>query len=366
MVPEGQTRPDLTANELDVAGEARLYRAMRHFWHPVAYASELTDHPMRVVLLEEALVLVRLGGAVRCFPDLCVHRGTALSLGWVEGDELRCAYHGWTYGADGVCTRIPARFGSTIPSRARLHPYRVAEANGLIYVCLEDDPRFPIPEFPEWGDAGYRVVAIPTYDWRCSAARRLENFVDFAHFAWVHEGVLGDREHPEVPEHEVWREGSELRFFQTVVEPNRGATKEHLGLDTELLTVENTYRLAIPFSIYLNRTFPGDNHYILTMHASPMGPKATRSFSFIARNYALDRDDQDFVDFEQLILDQDQPVVESQRPEELPFDLSAELHIRGVDQVSLEYRRWLVEIAGGPGPRRPRASSLGSTGAAER
>jgi hypothetical protein len=29
----------------------------------------------------------------------------------------------------------------------------------------------------------------------------------------------------------------------------------------------------------------------------------------------------------------------------LPFDLSAELHIRGVDKVSIEYRRWLVELA---------------------
>jgi phenylpropionate dioxygenase-like ring-hydroxylating dioxygenase large terminal subunit len=337
------------ANELDVAGEARLYRAMRRFWHPVMYASELAEAPRRAVLLEEPVVLVRLGGQVRCFADLCVHRGTALSLGWVEGDELRCAYHGWTYGADGVCTRIPSRFGENIPRRARLKPYRVEEANGLIWVCLEDEPTYPIPEFPEWGDPDHRIVPIPSYEWRCSAPRRLENFVDFAHFAWVHDGLLGDREHPEVPDHDVWREGPELRFFQKVIEPNRGATKDQLGLDEELLEVENTYRLAMPISIYLNRKFPGENHYILTMSACPIGPKATRSFSFIGRNYALDRPDDDFVAFEQVILDQDQPIVESQRPEELPIDLSAELHIRGVDQVSLEYRRWLIQIAAGDG-----------------
>ncbi len=132
-----------------------------------------------------------------------------------------------------------------------------------------------------------------------------------------------------------------------MIEPNRGATKDQLGLDAELLEVDNTYRLALPISIYLNRRFPGDNHYILTMSACPVGPEATRSFSFIGRNYALDRPDEDFIDFEQVILDQDQPIVESQRPEELPMDLSAELHIRGVDQVSLEYRRWLVRIADG-------------------
>ena len=57
--------------------------------------------------------------------------------------------------------------------------------------------------------------------------------------------------------------------------------------------------------------------------------------------------DQGFVDFQQVILEQDRVVVESQRPEELPIDLSEELHIKGVDRVSIDYRRWLGEIANG-------------------
>ena len=61
------------ANALDPAGEARVYRALRHFWHPVAYASNVNERPVRATLLDEQLVLVRLGGEVRCFRDLCVH-----------------------------------------------------------------------------------------------------------------------------------------------------------------------------------------------------------------------------------------------------------------------------------------------------
>lgn len=342
----GGVSANVTANELDPAGEARLYRAFRNFWHPVAYAADVNEAPVPATLLDEQLVLVRLGGEVRCFRDLCVHRGTALSLGWIEGEQLRCAYHGWTYGSDGVCTTIPARFGSNIPSRAKLTRFHCEERYGLVWACLEDEARFPIPEFPEYDDPAYRSVSIPVYEWNCSAPRRLENFVDFAHFAWVHDGLLGSRDHPEVPEHEVWREGAELRFFQEVVEPLQGATKEDLQISSDLVHVENTYRLTMPLSIYLNRTFPGENHYILTMTASPVSAKRTKSFSFIGRNFALDKDDEAFVAFEQVILDQDRPVVESQRPEELPVDLSAELHIRGVDKVSLEYRRWLVELAG--------------------
>ena len=56
-------------------------------------------------------------------------------------------------------------------------------------------------------------------------------------------------------------------------------------------------------------------------------------------------EDQSFIDFQQAILEQDRVVVESQRPEELPIDLTQELHIRGVDRVSIDYRRWLGEIA---------------------
>jgi phenylpropionate dioxygenase-like ring-hydroxylating dioxygenase large terminal subunit len=332
-------------NQLDARGEERLYRAMTHFWHPVAYASEVTDLPVGVTLLGEQLVVVRLRGRVRCFKDLCAHRGTALSLGWIEEDQLRCTYHGWMYGPDGVCTQIPARFGANIPTRAKLTPYLTEERSGLVWVCLSQEPHFPIPETAGYGASDFRFVPIPAYDWDCSAPRRLENFVDFAHFAWVHDGLLGSRDHPEVPDHEVWREGPELRFFQKVEEPLQGATKEDLSIDADSVTVENTYRLTMPLSIHLDRNFPGDQHYILTMNASPLSATRTRSFSFIGRNFALDKDDRAFIDFEQVILDQDRPVVQSQRPEELPVDLSAELHIRGVDKVSLEYRKWLVELS---------------------
>ena len=151
------------ANELDERGEARLYRAMRRFWHPVAYSSEVSDRPVKAVLLDEQLALVRLGGEIRCFADLCAHRGTAISLGWVENDQIRCAYHGWTYGPDGACTAIPARFGSSIPRRAHLRPYLVAERYGLVWVCLDGPPVYPVPEFPEVarGLATAAEVALP-------------------------------------------------------------------------------------------------------------------------------------------------------------------------------------------------------------
>jgi phenylpropionate dioxygenase-like ring-hydroxylating dioxygenase large terminal subunit len=100
------------------------------------------------------------------------------------------------------------------------------------------------------------------------------------------------------------------------------------------------------------------------MAASPVGPRSTRSFWFVARNYALDVPDASFLDFEAAILEQDKPIVESQRPEELPIDLSAELHIKGIDRVALEYRRWLLELVNSdePTPHREALSAGGSHG----
>lgn len=45
----------------------------------------------------------------------------------------------------------------------------------------EDKPLFPLPSCPEVDDPAYRVVKIPAYAWKASAARRIENFVDFSH-----------------------------------------------------------------------------------------------------------------------------------------------------------------------------------------
>ena len=88
--------------------ESDLWPALWSYWHPVVFAPDVSEKPVAVKLLEQRLVLARLKDRLACFRDLCVHRGTPLSLGWVDGDELVCGYHGWRYDMSGVCTCIPA------------------------------------------------------------------------------------------------------------------------------------------------------------------------------------------------------------------------------------------------------------------
>src|SRR5262249_57796052 len=123
--------------------------AVRGCWHPGAFAADLADKPVHADLLGEPLVVWRGPAGLRAMSDLCVHRGTALSLGWVSGDELVCPYHGWRYAPDGRCVAIPQlEDPARVPRKARIEAFGCQERYGLIWVALAE-PRWPLPEGPE-------------------------------------------------------------------------------------------------------------------------------------------------------------------------------------------------------------------------
>lgn len=333
-------------NDLDESGEERLYQSLKHFWHPVMFASEIGDSPTRVTLLDTTIVLARLDGEVHAFFDLCLHRGAAISAGQIEGDCIRCPYHGWKYDKTGQCIEIPSRPEISRLGHAKLTPFLCEERYGIVWVSLTDDPYFDIPDFTQWEDPDFRFIPGPITEWRCSSARRLENYVDFGHFAWVHEGILGSRLHPEVTDHDVVMEEGELRVRQTVHEPVTGKFKEHLGAEGEMITVLNVYRVFLPHAVNLDRFFDGGGRYVLFMAPSPVGRRETKSFWYIGRNYATEEEsDSEFLAIEREILEQDKPIVEGQRPELLPLDLTKELHVKVADKISLNYRRALIQLA---------------------
>jgi vanillate O-demethylase monooxygenase subunit len=315
--------------------ESTLWPALRRYWHPVAYATEVLDRPVSVTLLGEPLVLVRLSGGLSCFRDLCIHRGTPLSLGWVECGELVCAYHGWRFGGDGACTRIPALPESrAIPRRARVDAFRVAERYGLVWVALEE-PEAEIPPFPEFESADYKITSLPPARWRCSAARQTENFVDQAHFAWVHEGILGERSHPETATFEIERVDEELRYGY-VDRPNPMHPVPH----------ERVYQLHRPFTIHQRKVRTGEDDVEASYNACcPVSAGESIAFLQIARNFPLDPvEEARRYELDLLIQAQDRPIVEAQRPDQLPLDLADELHVKGPDAVAVAYRRFIAEL----------------------
>jgi vanillate O-demethylase monooxygenase subunit len=314
--------------------------ALRRCWHPVAYAAEIGAGPRAAGLLGHSLVIWRDSrGGLHAFDDLCVHRGTALSLGSVRADELVCPYHGWRYGADGRCTFIPQLADpGAVPARACVAAYRCRERYGLVWVAL-DEPRWPLPEVPELEDAAWRVVRTGPFAWACDASRQVENFTDFGHFAFVHPGLLGDPARPLVAPYEVRVEGHVLRYdyarpdskntedFPVYAESGRAAERR-----------VTRYALHLPFTIVEHIGWGSSETLVYLFASQPVAPDRCIGYCLVARNYNLEQPDRVMQEFERVIFAQDQRVVESQRPQAVPFDLAAELHLR-FDAVAVAYRR---------------------------
>ena len=315
--------------------------ALRDCWHPVAYADALTSEPLRVTLLGEPVVLWRDShGEPHALSDICIHRGTALSLGRVIDDQLMCPYHGWRYGADGRCKAIPQLADPTrVPGKACVAAYRCQSRYGILWVSL-GDPRWPLPEVPELESPDeWQVVSCGPYSWKSDASRQVENFTDFAHFPWVHPGLLGDPARPVVPNHTVETDGHILRY--EIVRPEAPNSEEFPVFANEQTTAperRSRYQLHVPYTIVLRLGWGGRRGMVYFFASQPVGDEACTGYLMIGRNYDQDQPVKVLQDFEDAIFEQDQRMVESQRPWKVPFDLAAEMHVK-FDAVAVAYRR---------------------------
>jgi vanillate O-demethylase monooxygenase subunit len=321
-----------------------LDRALRSFWHPVGWANEVGAEPIGTELLGEELVLWRTEDGVIAAIDRCPHRGTKLSLGEVIDGDVVCPYHGWRYGPTGACRFIPQlATESSIPSRAALEVVRCTERYGIIWAALEE-PVAMIPDFAEWEDPSYAHVACRAYTWQSSAGRMLENFTDFGHLGYLHDGLLGMRSDLVVPDHKVQADGLTLAYELTMAVPNTNDRFAVTDVASESGIQTNSYLLTLPFSIHLRCRYEDNGTYrTLFFAVQPRSNGESTGYCYQSRNFDLDADPQQFADFQELLAEQDRPIVESQTPKEIPLGATDELHL-GFDRVAVVYRRQLRRL----------------------
>lgn len=307
-------------------------------WLPAAYVHELTDKPIQVILLEERVVLFRTKEGIKAFKDLCIHRGAALSLGKVVNDCIVCPYHGWEYNTKGECVKIPQQPPSrVIPPKAKAIVYSCIEKYGLIWVKLSDEPFYSEETFPlyeEYADPSFKTVFANPHTMNAAAPRVVENFLDVSHLAFVHEGSLGDSNHAEIPDYKVhWLEN---RFVSDEIAVYADA--DGTGNYT---TIYYTFEILRPTLARLKKVnYETKEIFSMLFAVRPEQERKSTVLALVSRNYAFEAPDQYFRDFQQLIIEQDTGIVESQKPEELPLDLQAELHLTP-DRLSIAYRKWL-------------------------
>jgi 5,5'-dehydrodivanillate O-demethylase len=170
-------------------------RYLRSFWQPIYVSRDLPPgKAMPITLMSEQLTLYRgerqeaggEGGQPHLVAFRCAHRGTQLSTGWVEGDEIRCFYHGWKYDANGQCTEQPAE-PEPFCSRIKIRSYPVREYLGLIFAFLGEGepPEFPrFQELEEFADGVLHAdggAVVP-----CNFFNRIDQSADNLHTYFAH------------------------------------------------------------------------------------------------------------------------------------------------------------------------------------
>ena len=218
--------------------------------------------------------------------------------------------------------------GDLLPTQTRF---------GHVWTTLSDAPR-DLYNMPEFEEPGRRLITAGAISVRCSGLRAVENFLDMAHFPFVHTGILGVEEHPEVEKYDVSMEaeGDEIwatkcKFYQ----PMAAAAAEG-GQITEY-----KYRVAHPYSTILYKTCPirECEWDLIGLFIQPTEEDACIVHSFVLV-YDDDNTDTGLLHFQQNIFLQDRMILENQVPRKLPIDPRWEMPTRA-DASSIAYRRWL-------------------------
>ena len=327
--------------------------ALRRCWHPVARAEDVTDQPHGIVLLGRPWALWRVDGELRAFADRCPHRGCPLSLGRCEGGVLRCAYHGWRFDGSGRCVEIPALGpGATLPPAARLVAAAgVTESHGMVFVAPEE-PITPLGTVPEDGDPSFLVGVLPTVRTRGSPGLLADNFLDVAHFPFVHAGTFGADEAAEVTPFAVARDGWSFSVSYEHSFANREDPGVAAGIRPLIQTRRLTYVLEAPFHLRLRIDFldsGGSN--VIGFFIQPETEDTCRLFTTLWRD-DLGGDEvrmAEAVAFELDVLREDLRVQGAYHELALPLDPTAEVHTRA-DRNTLELRRVLCDLVTAAAP----------------
>jgi phenylpropionate dioxygenase-like ring-hydroxylating dioxygenase large terminal subunit len=220
--------------------------------------------------------------------------------------------------------------GEILPTRERY---------GFIWTTLGQPPR-ELFDIPEADEPDRRHVVCGAVAVRASGLRIVENFLDMAHFPFVHTDILGAEPHTEVRHYtteirrdvdEVWATNCEFFQPQAALSATGGTMTQYM------------YRVAAPFQTLLYKTCPAaaNRWDVICLFVQPLDHDRCRAHPVM---FIIDDESTltSMVHFQQLIFLQDRIILENQRPRLLPLEPRAEIPTRA-DISSVAYRRWLKE-----------------------
>ena len=162
-------------------------------WYVAGWAADLAPGTVlarRFLGLPVALFRT-VSGEIGALEDRCCHRAMPLSSGVVEGEALRCFYHGLEFDTNGACVKVPAQ--DKVPSSARVKSYKLVARNQVLWIWLGEQLQADDATIPD-----YPVHDDPAWAWRSSYFHLqgnwqllIENLLDLSHLSYVHPKTIG-------------------------------------------------------------------------------------------------------------------------------------------------------------------------------
>ena len=381
-------------------------------WLAVAKDSDVGTRPRAVVGDDVPLVVLRPAAEAEpvVFADRCPHRLVPLSAAALEDGRLRCAYHGWEFDSYGTCVALPSQEGNP-PPRASLpagprvrvrdgvveipaadlppadpadlftnedpslsrawHPvglvaenpgevrisgksYDVAAARttarwGLVWLAPEE-PLTELFDDPDHDDANYVGAWLPPARSHASAAVVADNFLDVAHFPFVHAKTFGAAEEKLVEKYEVTSEPWGCRSVQEQWFDNPGDPGVAAGIRPARQRRRATYVYRAPFQLMLRlEELDAGSVKTILFFAQPESLTSTRIYTkmlFHGIGGVADPGPEAVRDecaFEEAVLAEDLELQRTMRLPGLPLRMRDELHVRA-DKLGVHLRRVLTEF----------------------
>jgi 5,5'-dehydrodivanillate O-demethylase oxygenase subunit len=240
---QGQPLADRLKLLHQCARDSDMGKLLRLFWQPVGRSDLLkAGCALPVRIMGEDLTLYR-GESGKPFlvGGRCAHRLTLLHTGWVQGDRIRCMYHGWQFDGAGHCTERPAE-EDTRPPNIRIAGYPLHEYAGLIFAYMGDGPapEFQLPRKDVF-ETPDRLMFARHETWPCNWFQQVENSLDATHVSFVHHwgtvGRFGEHVAATVPK---------LEYLETDAGVRQTATRSKNSVRVSDWTFPNKNHIVVP------------------------------------------------------------------------------------------------------------------------
>lgn len=156
-------------------------------WYAVGFSNELKNGELltRPFMGKEVIVFRTESGQACVTEPYCPHMGAHLGHGGtVEGETVRCPFHGFCFDTKGEC--VSTGYGTKPNPKGKLHIYHAQEKNGIILVYYSHTGEAPTWDVPTLDMTDYTPLKYTMWELDSHPQETSENSVDIGHLSIVH------------------------------------------------------------------------------------------------------------------------------------------------------------------------------------